>query len=249
MRTTIALLAVSLSVAAFAPRPAAASFIATLRARPLRVLTLPPNDSGQPQVRIGGVFSLFDESTMTQLPARCGSIDFFCRGNVALCNREWADLAAAAVAGSCVAVSLRFWANLDTAVEAPDALTHVPNPYDPAMGVATVPCRPEPPGPGRPDLTVQCSLGGGWDGGMPAAPPKDAAPSPPPPPVDAAATPGAEPPSTPPPAPGAEPPITPPKVAKRSGCSMAGSPEVPGTLALLLAVAVPAIWVRRRRRG
>jgi hypothetical protein len=221
-----------LALAVLLPRPAEASFLATMRARPLRVTQLPPDATLGSKVRISGVFSFFDESAMMPLPAQCGSAEFFCRGDLAVCRREWADIEAAATAGRCVAVAIRLWTAIGQTVVALGAESLQANPYDPMMGVATIPCHPEPPGPLRPDLTLACSL----------APEADAGLSPP----DAAqarldAAPPASPDAAAPPPVDTKPPVT---MAKRSGCEL-GSGQMGGGLWL----AVLALARLRRRRG
>jgi hypothetical protein len=188
------------------------------------------------QVRIAGVFSLIDDVTHIPQPVRCGSIDFFCRGDAALCKQEWADFEAAATSGRCVAVALRLWATVDAAVDPPGSDTHIVNPYDPTMGVATIPCRPEPPSAERPDLSVACSLDRPADAGPPdAARPE---PNPPSPPRDAApSSPDA---TSPDPKP-TDPKPTAPVMAKRTGCAVGG-----GEGGLLLALL--ALGRLRRRR-
>jgi hypothetical protein len=221
MRSTLISLAALFAV--LSPRPAAASYQANARARPLRVTSLPDGPLGGPAVRIAGVFALYDVDRMQQLAPRCGSVDFFCRGDAALCRKEWADFTAAAANGHCVALSLRLWVTADQAVEAPSATMHAANPYDPVMGVVTIPCRPEPPSAERPDLTVACEIA--------AAPPADAAATAPPPadaPVaDVAAT---------------VQPASPP-MASRAGCALGGGGGWPALVVTFLGLAL------RRRRG
>jgi MYXO-CTERM domain-containing protein len=194
MRLSLVVLAAMLATIP-APPPAAASYPATVRARPLRVLPLPENALGQAMVRIGGVFALYDFDLKQPLAPRCGSIDFFCRGDVALCRQEWDDFMVAAAAGRCVAASLLLWSPVDQAVEPFTTTVHNPNPYDPIMGVADIPCRPEPASAERPDLTIACDLGPSCDAGAtdPTAtdkpvnvPDTPARPAPPPASADAA---------------------------------------------------------------
>jgi hypothetical protein len=227
-----------------APRPAAASFVATARVRPLRVLPLPPDLQGQSMVRIGGVFALYDSDMMRPLPARCGSIDFFCRGDVVLCRREWDDFMAAAAAGRCVAASLLLWSAVDQAVEPATATVHNLNPYVPIMGVADIPCRPEPASAERPDLTIACDLGPWCDaaGDAGAGDPT----------VDKPANGPGLPSTSPPGRPSADAAVPAALPARRSGCAVGGSgvSEVIGVSGAMApaAAALVALALRRRRR-
>ena len=151
---------------------ARASYPAGWRARPLRVTVLPPSaDVPEARARIEGVMA-FTGSGVTAAP-KCGVMDFFCRTGSEvtpffcsgskqhcedLCRMAWQDIATAARAGQCVAFDLRLWHLPEQLVKPANAPFDAPNPFDPLMGVAIVPCKPEVASVDRPDLTVACDL-------------------------------------------------------------------------------------------
>jgi hypothetical protein len=162
-------------------RPATASADAAWRIRPMRVLPQARDDlQGGAQVRIEGVMSFSGSLAEGWLPPKCGAIDFFCRtgsGNTpfwctgqrgeceALCKMAWRDIEQAAARGECVAFPLRIWRPADQIVKAIESPFHDPNPFDPVMGVAIVPCQPESASDRRPDLTLPCAASAAVDAG------------------------------------------------------------------------------------
>jgi hypothetical protein len=247
--------------------PAEASFQVGWRARPTRVTYLPPatDGAGAPElrVRIEGMMTFAEgpDAPNPPLAPRCGAVDFFCRGfgpsctNGAatcqeLCRREWEDIAAAARDGRCVAFSARLWVLPDKAIRPLGSPVETANPYDPVMGVVTIPCHPEMPSATRPDLGGACAASpaeadaGGAGPVVPGPDPADAAAKTP---ADVAASqlPGL----TPGPGPGADAAAAagaPPSQRPRGGGCAAGGRAEAGGLAGLLALA--GLLVARRRR-
>jgi hypothetical protein len=182
-----------LAVAAF-PRPAAASFPSNFRVRPTRVVDAGMLN-GTPRVRIEGFFA-YTGTAFGAPVARCGVMDFFCRSDEGLagdkycsgggprclqqCRTEWADITAAAAAGTCVTLQANLWRTPEMAVQPIGAPFVNPDPYDGVMGVATVPCHPAMPSPDRPDLPDVCRANAAVDAGSDAAEAgtSDAAPGP-----------------------------------------------------------------------
>jgi hypothetical protein len=165
-----------------AAHPAQASTDAAWRIRPVRVVPQAADARLGAQVRIEGVMSFSGSLTEAWLPPRCGAIDFFCRtGSAAtpfwctgqkgecqaLCEMAWRDIELAASRGECVAFPLKLWEPAERVVKSLDTPFSGPNPFDPVMGVAIVPCQPEGPSDQRPDLSGTCTIAAAVDAGPP----------------------------------------------------------------------------------
>ena len=262
-------------------RRAEASIPASWRVRPVRVID-PGDHDGRPRVRIEGYFAYTDGAWGQPLAPKCGAMDFFCRAGAghgglacsgtqqqcdSLCRKEWDEIALASRTGKCVAFAARHWNLLTQTIRPIGSPIAQPDPYDPVMGIATVPCQPEAPGPTRPDLSGTCVASAGLPSDAGAT--VDPAPTTPAPaPTAPAPTPTAPAPTTPAPTPTAPTPTAPaagdPAVAptplaavgsapqakppaQTAACHYAGATEIPGGASVIIALIALTGWRRRSR--
>lgn len=134
-------------------------------ARPIRVETA--GGPSAPTVRISGVIAVADLSTRDYTAPACGYVHYVCpAGKESLCALEWADIAKAAGAGTCVAFGGRYAPGGNGRVRSFSAPAAAPDPYPISMGVIAFDCSKGYHTPkDRLDLTAPCTVSGGGAGG------------------------------------------------------------------------------------